>query len=284
MDTIRFINSFIAALFLSGLAWLIGGEIFPDLNHGGGLLSWISTGDFWFVTLKAPTRGHFFDPPCTVAPVALAIISAFTAMVFVFSGTLVAPSRTRKSAFLFFGLSFLFSTGLWACGHFSKIGDLNHWIASVTGIIIGSSIGLYFSLKLQDRRSKTEPKEYSFRGKLSVFFICLAVIFMGAAWWLGLMTYRVGDTLPQNWLSIKKGMDTDEIVNIAVGTGNESVIGHYTDKTDSLLNRIHLPHADGAWLLTVTYDENFKTDHATLRYSGDFQTLIRLLPYPKRIE
>jgi hypothetical protein len=72
-------------------------------------------------------------------------------IIFVVVGTLLAPSKKRKVAFVFFSLSLLFSAGglqLLEVQDFSYV----FWLGTAAGIVCGALLGLFASLSVQHWR------------------------------------------------------------------------------------------------------------------------------------
>lgn len=86
----------------------------------------------------------------------LVIKEAVPAIVFVLSAVFICPSKKRKPAFVFFVLSLVLSAGAIESTKFYDLGNLQFWMTCFISVIVGSIVGLYFSLELQKYRKKKE--------------------------------------------------------------------------------------------------------------------------------
>ena len=136
MKIIRWIICFPGAMAASLLAWALVEKMFEGVasTYGGGVV-----------------RSALGLTPMLVS-------SAVPTIIFVVCGTLLSPSKDRKMAFVFFGLSLLFSAGGLQLLRFQ---DFSHifWLAAAGGIVAGAVLGLGASLSVQVRRQPIQPPQ-----------------------------------------------------------------------------------------------------------------------------
>jgi hypothetical protein len=129
----RWFLSFIAANTASFFAMLFGETVFRHVYYGGGILR--SLGGLSPLVIKA----------------------AFCTFIFGFVGVLLAPSTKRNTAFVFFGLSCVFSAGYFDSYKYQDFGVMPFWLASISGVPLGALSALYIGLKIQAwKNSKAE--------------------------------------------------------------------------------------------------------------------------------
>jgi hypothetical protein len=134
MRTVRWLACFPGAFIASHAAWFLTMNFLGHSTYGGSLAQTI----------------------VGLAP--LVLHTATAAVVFVVSGAIISPSRSRRVVFVFFCLSLLWSGGGWALlqSHGGDIPQL--WLAAALGIVAGSVAGLLLGLRIQGRRSKPPNK------------------------------------------------------------------------------------------------------------------------------
>jgi len=124
-------------MLASFVGWALAQKMFSGVasTYGGGLVRSILGLTPIFVSSMIPT------------------------VIFVVAGTLISPSKVRKVAFVFFGLSLLFSAGGLQLLEFQ---DFSHifWLVAAAGIVCGALLGFFASLPVQRWRDlKRSPKD-----------------------------------------------------------------------------------------------------------------------------